>query len=268
VPTYTITYIDKLYECANSSAGTSCGKYIFAGDDRIALKNANGTFYYHPNHLGSTMAVTNASGAQVDAINYHPFGETLVTQDPKYTDFSHKYTGQELDSETGLYNYNARLYSPETGRFLTADSFIPDPTNPQSLNRYSYVLNNPLIYTDPTGHDDDWGGDGWGISFGISPGGGDSGEIITGCLYGCSGGGGGSTSTGGGGTASAGGGSSSPGSTTTGGGNNQANYGNSTSINLTNYNLQQIEGVNPDNWDTEPLLSLIDFVAVTSFPLQ
>jgi RHS repeat-associated protein len=62
------------------------------------------------------------------------------------------YTDQELDAATGLYNYDARLYDPVIGRFLSADPYVQSPLNPQSLNRYSYVLNNPLIYTDPTGH--------------------------------------------------------------------------------------------------------------------
>lgn len=63
----------------------------------------------------------------------------------------HKYTGQELDKETGLYNYNARLYDPDLGRFITPDKLQSNYYNPQSLNRYSYVGNNPLSYTDPTG---------------------------------------------------------------------------------------------------------------------
>lgn len=62
-----------------------------------------------------------------------------------------KYTGQRLDG-TGLYFYNARYYDAEMGRFVSADSLVQAPHNPQSLNRYSYVINNPLAYTDPTGH--------------------------------------------------------------------------------------------------------------------
>ena len=52
----------------------------------------------------------------------------------------------------GLYYYNARYYAPSLGRFLSADTLVPDPQNPQSLNRYAYVLNRPLNYSDPTGH--------------------------------------------------------------------------------------------------------------------
>ncbi len=61
-------------------------------------------------------------------------------------------TDQEFDAESGLYNYDARMYDPVIGRFISPDNVIPDQYNPQSLNRYSYCLNNPLIYTDPTGH--------------------------------------------------------------------------------------------------------------------
>jgi hypothetical protein len=50
--------------------------------------------------------------------------------------------------------YQARYYDPIIGRFTSADTIVPDPANPQDLNRYSYVRNNPLLYTDPSGH---WG---------------------------------------------------------------------------------------------------------------
>jgi RHS repeat-associated protein len=140
-------YIDKLYECI----GGSCGKYIFAGQTRIALKNSRGTFYYHGDHQGSTVAATDAGANRVDVIGYHPYGGVLSETGSE--NVIHKYTGQELDTETGLYNYVARLYDPEAGRFMSADTIVPDYTNPQSLNRYSYVLNNPLGYVDPTGHE-------------------------------------------------------------------------------------------------------------------
>ncbi len=62
------------------------------------------------------------------------------------------FTDQEIDAETGLYNYDARLYDPVIGRFISADTEVPEPFNPQSLNRYTYCLNNPIIYIDPSGH--------------------------------------------------------------------------------------------------------------------
>jgi RHS repeat-associated protein len=62
------------------------------------------------------------------------------------------FTGQRQIAELGMYHYGARFYSPKLGRFLSADTIVPGYDNPQNLNRYSYVINNPLRYTDPTGH--------------------------------------------------------------------------------------------------------------------
>jgi len=63
-----------------------------------------------------------------------------------------QFTGQRLD-DTGLYYYGARYYDPIIGRFISADTIVPDFANPQSLNRYSYCINNPLKYVDPSGQD-------------------------------------------------------------------------------------------------------------------
>jgi len=64
------------------------------------------------------------------------------------------YTGQRRDTGLGsLMFYNARYYSPLLSRFVSADSIVPEPGNPQALNRYAYVFNNPLKYVDPSGHD-------------------------------------------------------------------------------------------------------------------
>jgi RHS repeat-associated protein len=71
------------------------------------------------------------------------------------TPTSRRFTGQIEDAAIGLYFYNARYYDPALGRFAQADTIVPSPGNPQSLNRYSYVLNSPLVYVDPTGHFED-----------------------------------------------------------------------------------------------------------------
>jgi len=147
LPTSATVYIDNLYECSNGY----CDKHIYDGNGRIAIETESQTFYHHSDHLGSTSIVTNASGNKLESIAYYPFGETRLDNSSVFLNY--KYTGQELDKETQLYNYNARLYDPELGRFISADSIVPEPANPQSLNRYSYVINNPLLYTDPTGHD-------------------------------------------------------------------------------------------------------------------
>ncbi len=71
------------------------------------------------------------------------------------------FTGQKLDASDGLMYYGARYYDAALGRFISADTIVPNPANPQSLNRYAYVLNNPVKYVDPSGHcpiDADTGG--------------------------------------------------------------------------------------------------------------
>ena len=60
---------------------------------------------------------------------------------------------QDNDANIKLMDYNARWYSSLTGRFISPDTIVPDPANPQSLNRYAYVVNNPVKYRDPSGHD-------------------------------------------------------------------------------------------------------------------
>ena len=81
---------------------------------------------------------------------YHPYGTGRPTDTALPTDY--RFTGQRREGTIGLYDYGARFYDPLLGRFLSADTVVPEPGNPQALNRYAYVLNNPLRYTDPTGH--------------------------------------------------------------------------------------------------------------------
>jgi RHS repeat-associated protein len=100
--------------------------------------------------MGGTAVTANTSGATTSTIRYFSFGATRFTTGTLPTD--KKFTGQRLD-ETGLYYYGARYYDAEIGRFISPDSIIPNPANPQSLNRYSYCLNNPLKYIDPSGHE-------------------------------------------------------------------------------------------------------------------
>ncbi len=97
--------------------------------------------------------ITDSTGAKVQALTYFPYGATRTnnsTATPAI-DVAYKYTGQEFDASTGLYDYGARQYDASLGRFLSPDTLVPDPENPQSLNRYSYVRNNPFRYSDPTG---------------------------------------------------------------------------------------------------------------------
>ena len=113
--------------------------------------------------------MTDASGAKVETTEYVPYGEMREHTGTEVTNY--KFTDQELDPETGLYNYGARLYDPVIGRFISPDTIIPDPYDPQMLNRYSYCRNNPLIYTDPTGHLPDGGYGSYGKTGNIDGGG-------------------------------------------------------------------------------------------------
>jgi RHS repeat-associated protein len=81
-------------------------------------------------------------------MRYYPYGQTRSGT----MDTDRQYTGQRWEAGIGLYDYNARYYDPALGRFVQADTVVPDAQHPQDFNRYSYVRNNALKYTDPTGH--------------------------------------------------------------------------------------------------------------------
>jgi RHS repeat-associated protein len=140
-------YINSDYEVIDG-VGT---KYIFAGNQRIAKITDQTLNYFHQDHLGSASVVSEAETPTiVEAAEYLPFGMTRSAN--AITTTNYQFTDQEKDSEINLYNYDARLYDPAAGFFISADSIVPDFADPQSLNRYAYVLNNPLIYTDPSGN--------------------------------------------------------------------------------------------------------------------
>jgi RHS repeat-associated protein len=101
-------------------------------------------------HLGSTNSLVDDAGTEVTYTEYLPFGGIKLEQGSK--SLNKKFTGKELDSSTGLYDYGARHYDSTIQRFITPDPIDPDLNDPQSLNRYSYTLNNPLKYIDPSGH--------------------------------------------------------------------------------------------------------------------
>ncbi len=123
--------------------------YYYANKELVAKKDNSGNkTYFHNDHLGSTSVVTNQAGSVVETTTYDPWGEIISGS----TASKFLYTGQEHDGETGLHYYNARYYNPDIRRFTQPDSLIQEVHNPQNLNRYSYVWNNPLKYTDPTGN--------------------------------------------------------------------------------------------------------------------
>jgi len=108
-------------------------------------------YYWHADVLGSLTAVTDDTGSTIQSCSYDAFGQRSCTGTPR---FSRGFTGHE-HLPSGLINMNGRIYDPELGRMISADPTIPHPHNPQSYNRYSYVMNNPLSRTDPTGFTDE-----------------------------------------------------------------------------------------------------------------
>jgi len=108
-------------------------------------------FYLHGDHLGSTAVATSNTGAKTHDVRYFAYGAPR-TGDLFALPTDHTFTGQKLDRGTGLMYYGARYYDPALGMFLSPDTLVPEPGNPQSLNRYSYVGNQPLKYVDPSGH--------------------------------------------------------------------------------------------------------------------
>src|SRR5262249_47045623 len=110
--------------------------------------------YYHNDHLGSSVLVTDASGACVHSSAYMPYGSDrsgVVSCGTFTPPYQFNFKEKEQDG-TSFYDYGARIYNPASGRWLSADTSTAD-----GLNRYAYVQNNPLRYRDPTGHDGEEG---------------------------------------------------------------------------------------------------------------
>jgi RHS repeat-associated protein len=147
VGSVTTVYIGNIYERDN---GTTVRKYYYAGAVRVALRTGGNTFYLLNDHLTSTAITTNSSGARLTELRYFAYGGTRYDAGGQMTIY--RYTGQRIESSTGLYDYGARWYDPQIGRFLAPDSIVPNVGSSQSLNRHAYVNGNPLKYTDPSGH--------------------------------------------------------------------------------------------------------------------
>ena len=141
-------------------AGTLTAEYVFFGGKRMArLDLPSGVVhFYFSDHLGSHSVVTSANGGTIEQeSDYYPFGgERAITAGPT----NYKFTGKERDPESGLDYFIARYYSSSHGRFFSADWAAAPTTvpyaefgDPQSLNLYSYVRNNPLSHADADGHE-------------------------------------------------------------------------------------------------------------------
>ncbi len=149
----TAVYVGNHYEVKNSVIT----KYYFAGATRLAVRTDGTLRFLLGDHLGSSSVTTNASGAKTASALYKAFGETRFTSGTLYTDY--KFTGQREESALGgIYFFQARWFDPTLGRFMSPDTIVPTSTQgTQAWDRYAFVNNNPVRYTDPTGHGVDCG---------------------------------------------------------------------------------------------------------------
>ena len=163
------------YYVGNVEIIVKAGKTEFRRNLGNAVINNGIVSYLLTDHLGSTQRVVNCSGGILQNMSFDPFGDkrNAETWTKLYVDFNsvatmarstewlispisnsrtlHGFTGHEQMDEVGLIHMNGRVFDAHLGRFLQADPVIQAPTNSQSLNRYSYIINNPLSGVDPSG---------------------------------------------------------------------------------------------------------------------
>jgi RHS repeat-associated protein len=143
--------IGKHYE-KDLASGVVTKRY-YAGSRLLASRTGTSLHYIQPDHLGSPMIITDPSGQVVARERYSAFGERRRGDEPKLTE--NLYTDQRFSSLVGFYHYSdgtspGRFYDPLLARFLQADPLTPGGS--QGLNRYAYVVNNPLVHIDPSGY--------------------------------------------------------------------------------------------------------------------
>ena len=156
-------YFGGLYERVTKMAPTITEHryYVHSPERVVAIVTRGGkqpgTLYVHADHLGSVESLTAANGAVMEKRSYDAFGQRRnpVWGEAPPASFTSKttlgFTGHESDGELGLVNMKGRVYDPKLGRFLTTDPIISDLSFGQSFNPYSYVLNSPLTFVDPSG---------------------------------------------------------------------------------------------------------------------
>ena len=151
-------YINKYYEKEIDSTGTARHYHYIYGDNGvvalyISAPKTAAMYYIHTDHLGSYCAITNATKEVRQRNWFDPWGNTIDTT--WQTNFALTYrgfTGHEHYPYFNIINMNGRLYDPVIGRFFSPDNFVQTPEFTQGFNRYSYCLNNPMSYIDPSGN--------------------------------------------------------------------------------------------------------------------
>lgn len=129
---------------------TAKAQYV-RGQGLVAGIGSNGKYYYLQNGHGDVVELRDSTGnTSLNRYTYDMWGNPLTTVETVSNPF--RYSGELWDQQVGLQHLRARWYDPSMGRFISEDTYEGEINNPLSQNRYTYVHNNPLIYTDPTGH--------------------------------------------------------------------------------------------------------------------
>ena len=140
------------------SAGALKTFYLLNVSDAFATSRietgSEAYYFYTEDQRGSTVNVLDKDGNRVVSYWYSDFGEVSESKASAYSNFENelRYTGAIYDERTGLLYLNARFYDPSTGRFLTQDTYRGERDDAMTWNLYIYCSNNPLCFTDPTGH--------------------------------------------------------------------------------------------------------------------
>ena len=151
--TRTIVYAGD-YEMV-TEGGVTKQLYYLGGNNGLAAVyvkqsgQSDKIYYAHKDHLGSIVKLTDNAGTEVFKASYDVWGRRTVANNT--FKFHRGYTGHEHLDEFKLIDMNGRMYDPLLARFLSPDPFVQMPDFSQNFNRYTYCLNNPLIYTDPCG---------------------------------------------------------------------------------------------------------------------
>lgn len=121
------------------------------GLNLLARESNSTKGYYRYNYRGDVIYVVNRDGSKdLAKYKYDLYGK-IIEEEGEF-DNPFRYKGYMYDSDANYYYLNARMYDPSNGRFLQEDTYLGDPKDPLSLNRYTYCMNNPVKYYDPSGH--------------------------------------------------------------------------------------------------------------------